>query len=118
MFFCFCKYKENFFVVYLPNQSFIEFFMNQERFVFRKPTLNEVDNVVEIINCAIKRLCNAGISQWQNGYPNKEVVLQDIANGVGRVLCKEEKILLPKTVICILTLQIFHKRRDMNGKYL
>ena len=67
--------------------------MNQERFVFRKPTLDEVDNVVEIINCAIKRLGNAGISQWQNGYPNKEVVLQDIENGVGRVLCKEEKIL-------------------------
>ena len=67
--------------------------MNQERFVFRKPTLDEVDNVVEIINCAIKRLGDAGISQWQNGYPNKEVVLQDIANGVGRVLCKEEKIL-------------------------
>ena len=67
--------------------------MNQERFVFKKPTLDEVDNVVEIINCAIKRLGNAGISQWQNGYPNKEVVLQDIANGVGRVLCKEEKIL-------------------------
>ncbi|MEE1252546.1 MAG: GNAT family N-acetyltransferase [Bacteroidales bacterium] len=67
--------------------------MNQERFVFRKPTFDEVDNIVEIINCAIKRLGDAGISQWQNGYPNKEVVLQDIANGVGRVLCKEEKIL-------------------------
>lgn len=67
--------------------------MEKRSLVFRKPTLEEVDNIVEIIKYAVKRLGDAGISQWQNGYPNKEVVLQDIANGVARILCEKEKIL-------------------------
>lgn len=92
-YFLFVQIYRKFFCCIFAKVKFCKIFMEKRSLVFRKPTLEEVDNIVEIIKYAVKRLGDTGISQWQNGYPNKEVVLQDIENGVARVLCEKEKIL-------------------------
>ena len=42
-------------------------------------SINEIDNVMEIINDA-KELLKHHSLQWQQGYPNKEVMINDINN--------------------------------------
>lgn len=73
--------------------------MNKSEFVWRLAEKKDVDTIVEIIEGAVFRLGKAGINQWQNGYPNREVVLCDIEKGVGRVLCKDERILVYGAVV-------------------
>jgi predicted GNAT family N-acyltransferase len=41
---------------------------------------------MNIIKDAIDFLKEQGIDQWQNGYPNAEVIISDIKNGYGYVL--------------------------------
>ncbi|MBO5963624.1 MAG: hypothetical protein J6P97_04000 [Bacteroidales bacterium] len=73
--------------------------MNKSEFVWRLAEKKDVDTIVEIIEGAVFRLGKAGINQWQNGYPNREVVLCDIEKGVGRVLCEDERILVYGAVV-------------------
>lgn len=54
---------------------------------FRRATQEDVEAIVAIIRSAQRRLGEAGIDQWQNGYPNRERVLEDLTRGYGRVLC-------------------------------
>ncbi len=68
--------------------------MNRETLVWRLAEKKDVDKIVEIIAGAVKRLAQAGINQWQNGYPNREVVIADIEKGFGRVVCKGDEILI------------------------
>ena len=53
---------------------------------FRKASVSEVPQIWEIIQQAIVRRKNDGSEQWQDGYPNEDVIKQDITKGIGYVL--------------------------------
>lgn len=40
--------------------------------------LNDLDNIMRVINQAQKRMKEASMTQWQNNYPNLEIISQDI----------------------------------------
>ena len=53
---------------------------------FRKSTFNDVDRILEIIEKAKIELKKLGLDQWQNGYPDREVIENDVKNGISYVL--------------------------------
>jgi GNAT superfamily N-acetyltransferase len=60
---------------------------------FRKANLSEIAPIWEILQQAIQRRKNDGSAQWQDGYPNPEVVQKDIEKGEGFVLVAGETII-------------------------
>ena len=58
---------------------------------FRKSTFDDVDRILEIIEKAKIELNKLGLDQWQNGYPNKKVIENDVKNGISYVLEDIEK---------------------------
>ena len=44
----------------------------------RKTSLCDIDSLMPIFNEARATIAALGIDQWQNGYPNREVILSDI----------------------------------------
>lgn len=59
---------------------------------FRTLSAADVSAVVEIVRSAQRRLKADGVDQWQNGYPNRERVEEDLRLGYGRVLCCEGEV--------------------------
>ncbi len=59
---------------------------------FRKATLSEIDSIWDILKQAILRRKMDGSNQWQDGYPNLEVVQKDIEKESGYVLTEGETI--------------------------
>ncbi|MDI6050160.1 GNAT family N-acetyltransferase [Flavobacterium sp. XS2P24] len=60
---------------------------------FRKAELSEIAPVWEILQQAIQRRKEDGSTQWQDGYPNPEVIQKDIEKGEGFVLADGETII-------------------------
>ena len=60
--------------------------------IFRKTTINDIKNVMEIISEAQEYFKRNGIDQWQNGYPNSDTIYDDIKNNSSYVLEDESKI--------------------------
>ena len=60
---------------------------------FRKALLSEKEVIWDILNLAIKRRKEDGSNQWQDGYPNIEVIDNDIEKGEGFVLIDENNII-------------------------
>ena len=58
---------------------------------FRKSTFNDVDRILEIIEKAKIELRKLDLDQWQNGYPNREVIENDVKLGISYVLEDIEK---------------------------
>lgn len=48
---------------------------------FRKATKNDIKHILRIIDAAKEYLKSQEIDQWQNGYPNSEVIEGDITSG-------------------------------------
>lgn len=59
---------------------------------FRKANLAELNQIWDILRGAIERRKADGSNQWQDGYPNPEVIRNDIEKGVGFVLTEGETI--------------------------
>ncbi|WP_432710134.1 GNAT family N-acetyltransferase [Pedobacter sp.] len=59
---------------------------------FRKATAADLDSIWELLQQAIIRRKEDGSKQWQDGYPNVNVVQNDIADGAGFVLTDGETI--------------------------
>lgn len=59
---------------------------------FRKATLHEIPQIWEILQKAIQRRKEDGSNQWQDGYPNLEVVKVDIEKETGFVLTEGENL--------------------------
>jgi len=59
---------------------------------FRKAIITEIPQIWDILQLAIKRRKEEGSDQWQDGYPNPEVVQNDIEKGAGFVLTEGETI--------------------------
>ena len=60
---------------------------------FRPATITEIPQIWEIIAAAIQRRKVEGSNQWQDGYPNPEVIKNDIEKKVGFVLTEHEQII-------------------------
>ena len=54
---------------------------------------NEVDAIMQVIEEAKKCLADAGSTQWQNGYPNTETIIDDIISGQAYVALEEGELL-------------------------
>lgn len=53
---------------------------------FKKAVVKDIPEIWAILQNAILRRKNDGSTQWQDGYPNPEVIKKDIENGYGYVL--------------------------------
>lgn len=61
-------------------------------YTFRKAQPNELPHIWEIIQHAISRRKSEGSEQWQDGYPNPEVLRNDIDKGAGFILTEGETV--------------------------
>ena len=62
-------------------------------FAFRKAEIEDLQQVWNIINQAINRRKEDGSDQWQDGYPNLEVIRKDIEEGAGFVLTEGDSVI-------------------------
>ena len=60
---------------------------------FRPAKYSEVSQIWQILKDAIKRRKKDGSNQWQDGYPNMEVVKSDIEKKIGFVLTLNDTII-------------------------
>ena len=65
---------------------------------FRKSIKSDVSRIMEIIRQAQEYFKLQGINQWQNNYPNKEVINNDIDNGQSYVMLKDNNIVATTVV--------------------
>ena len=54
---------------------------------------NEVDAIIQVIEGAKKCLAEAGSTQWQNGYPDADIIIEDIISGQAYVALDEGELL-------------------------
>lgn len=59
---------------------------------FRRAKLSELNEIWRIIQHAIARRKADGSNQWQDGYPNPDILMKDINKEQGFVLIKDHKI--------------------------
>lgn len=59
---------------------------------FRNSVESDINNIMNIIKQAQEYFRKNGISQWQNNYPNEEIIKNDIFNKFSYVLVKRSMI--------------------------
>lgn len=64
----------------------------------RRSTTNDIERILEIINDAKALLKSLNIDQWQNGYPNKEQIENDIQNNESYVVINDENQIMATTM--------------------
>lgn len=57
---------------------------------FKKADITDIPEIWAILQNAIIRRKNDGSNQWQDGYPNPEVIKKDIEKGYGYILTEGE----------------------------
>ncbi len=62
-------------------------------YTFRKAQMSDIPEIWVILQKAIQRRKEEGSKQWQDGYPNPEVIQNDIEKEIGFVLTDAEKII-------------------------
>ena len=70
-------------------------------YIIRKATKDDDDQILRIYNNSILFLRNLGVDQWQNNYPNIDVVNNDINNDCLYVLTDDKFNVLEKEDILI-----------------
>ncbi len=81
---------------------------------FRLAKPSEVPEVWKILQQAIKKRKEDGSDQWQDGYPNPEVIKKDIDKNAGHVLLHVETII----GYCALLINDEPEYENINGKWL
>jgi len=66
---------------------------------FRQANYSEASQIWQILKDAIKRRKEDGSNQWQDGYPNLEVVKSDIEKKIGFVFTQNDTIIGYSAVI-------------------
>jgi len=64
-----------------------------DRMEIRLAFPNEVDTIMQVIEGAKKCLAEAGSTQWQNGYPDADTIIEDIISGQAYVALEEGELL-------------------------
>ena len=54
--------------------------------MIRETTLDDIEQVIALYNQAIEYFKENNINQWQNNYPNRQSLINDINNKVSFVL--------------------------------
>ena len=67
-------------------------FEKKLEYQFRIAHINEINQIWKIIKDAIYRRKLDNSNQWQDGYPNEEVIKNDIENGYGYVLIQNGQV--------------------------
>jgi GNAT superfamily N-acetyltransferase len=67
--------------------------------ILRKALFDEVPIIWGILQEAIEQRKQDGSAQWQNGYPNEQVVLDDIKNGYAYVLIANNEVIAYAAII-------------------
>ena len=57
-----------------------------------KATLSDIDTIMNMIEKGREHIQDYHIEQWINGYPSKDVIIEDINNNRGYVLLDDEEI--------------------------
>ncbi len=83
-------------------------------FQFRLATLDDLPQIWAILQQAILRRKADGSNQWQDGYPNPEVVANDIAKEVGYVLVVQDKI----AAYCAILINDEPEYENLHGEWL
>jgi GNAT superfamily N-acetyltransferase len=81
---------------------------------FRKATLADVAQIWKILQDAILRRKEEGSQQWQDGYPNLQVVERDMASETGFVLADGDAII----AYCAILLNNEPAYANIDGKWL
>ena len=81
---------------------------------FRKAELSDLPQIWTILQQAILRRKADGSNQWQDGYPNPEVVTSDIEKEVGFVLVIKDKIV----AYCAILINDEPEYENLQGKWL
>lgn len=82
--------------------------------IFRLATLKDLPAIWDILQQAIARRKADGSNQWQDGYPNPEVVQKDIEKEVGFVLTLENDI----AGYCVILINDEPEYAKLEGKWL
>ncbi|MGY3052185.1 GNAT superfamily N-acetyltransferase [Pedobacter sp. UYEF25] len=67
--------------------------------ILRKASPTEQPKIWEILQQAIEQRKNDGSTQWQNGYPNEQTIVDDIENGSAFVLVDQETIVAYAAIV-------------------
>ena len=81
---------------------------------FRKAEKAETSEIWIILQQAIIRRKNDGSNQWQDGYPNSEVVKNDIENDYGYVLTEGKNVI----GYCAILINDEPEYQKIEGKWL
>lgn len=81
---------------------------------FRKATLKELPEIWNIIQDAIKRRKEDGSNQWQDGYPNPDVLQNDINKETGFVLIENNVVI----GYCAILINDEPEYDNIEGKWL
>ncbi|MFZ4435669.1 MAG: GNAT family N-acetyltransferase [Flavobacterium psychrophilum] len=81
---------------------------------FRVARLDDLPQIWTILQQAILRRKTDGSNQWQDGYPNLDVVAHDIAKEVGYVLTHNDKII----AYCAILINDEPEYANLEGKWL
>lgn len=65
---------------------------------FRKAVKADISSIMNIISQAKDYFKKQGINQWQDNYPNSEIISNDIDNNYSYVLLKEDSIVATAAV--------------------
>ncbi len=80
---------------------------------FRKSQKTDIEEIMKIIHQAQNYFKNNNIDQWQNGYPNFQVINTDIEHNESYVLVKDSEI-IATTVISFSGEKTYDKIYDGN----
>lgn len=81
---------------------------------FRKADLTDQARIWEILQDAISRRKQDGSDQWQDGYPNPDVVRSDIERGAGHVLTAGGNVI----AYCAILINDEPAYANIEGKWL
>jgi RimJ/RimL family protein N-acetyltransferase len=81
---------------------------------FRKATLNELPEIWNIIQDAIQRRKEDGSNQWQDGYPNPDVLKNDISKETGFILTENNVVI----GYCAILINDEPEYDNIEGKWL
>ncbi len=80
----------------------------------KKATLSHTTKIWEILKQAIQRRKADGSEQWQDGYPNLDIVKKDIENEQGFVLIENEQIV----GYCAIIINDEPEYKNIEGEWL
>ena len=83
-------------------------------YIFRRATLDDLPRIWAILQKAILRRKEDGSNQWQDGYPNPEVIQKDIARNAGFVMTDADTII----GYCAILINDEPAYAEIEGKWL